>query len=94
MPGMQPPSDKRRKNHLQQIRFEDRKTSGGTTEKQKKEEKMIIRRFEVIVAVPENSMISFISADKICEEIRNGEVCEDCAIEVNEVNDETRRTGR
>ena len=55
---------------------------------------MIIRKFEVIVAVPENSMISFISADKICEEIRNGEVCEDCAVEVNEVSDETRRTGR
>lgn len=55
---------------------------------------MIIRKFEVIVAVPENSMISFISADKICEEIRDGEVCEDCAVEVNEVSDENRRTGR
>lgn len=54
---------------------------------------MIIRRFEVVIAVPDDTN-SYLSADKLCEELRNGDVCEDCAIEVNEVNDETRRTGR
>lgn len=55
---------------------------------------MIIRKFEVIVVAPEKSAIHFISADGICEEIRNGKVCEGCVVEVNEVSDENRRIGR
>ena len=47
---------------------------------------MIIRKFEVIVAVPEDGTNDCISADKICDELRNSETLEDCAVEVREVN--------
>lgn len=46
---------------------------------------MIIRKFEVIVAVPENIMTPFISEEKINDELRNCDTLEDCAVEVSEV---------